>query len=166
MGRHCVRTEDFHGPNLKFEDFDDQRAAECDLFVILIGHQRGTCPDGSDKSYPELEYDKIKRKIRRKPRYPNRNRASQAARCSYRESFLPAPPQPTSSTPILSKITSPAARPSATLLTEWLPGNRPVRSLCVIGGMGKSALTCAWLQRDVLSLPLPGAAETGAKSLA
>ena len=27
-----------------------------------------------------------------------------------------------------------------------------------IGGMGKSALTWAWLQRDVLGLPLPGLA--------
>jgi hypothetical protein len=57
MGYHCVRMEDFHGEALKIEDFDDRRVAECDLFVIVIGHLHGTCPDGNDSSYTELEYD-------------------------------------------------------------------------------------------------------------
>ena len=43
------------------------------------------------------------------------------------------------------------------MLTEWLKDDdRPVLALVAIGGMGKSALTWAWLQRDVLDLPLPG----------
>jgi hypothetical protein len=43
------------------------------------------------------------------------------------------------------------------MLTQWLKGDeRPVFALVAIGGMGKSALTWAWLQRDVLGLPLPG----------
>jgi len=54
----CVRMEDFHGGTIRIEDFDDQRVAECDLFVIILGHVHGTCPDGSEKSYAELEYDK------------------------------------------------------------------------------------------------------------
>jgi tetratricopeptide (TPR) repeat protein len=42
-------------------------------------------------------------------------------------------------------------------LTQWLTGNRhPVLAVIAIGGMGKSALTWAWLQRDVLGQPLPG----------
>ncbi|MFC2036759.1 restriction endonuclease [Chloroflexota bacterium] len=42
------------------------------------------------------------------------------------------------------------------MLTEWLVGGgRPLLTLIAIGGMGKSALTWAWLQRDVLGLPLP-----------
>jgi tetratricopeptide (TPR) repeat protein len=45
------------------------------------------------------------------------------------------------------------------LLTQWLTGGRrPVLAVVAIGGMGKSALTWAWLQRDVLGLPLPGLA--------
>ncbi len=51
------------------------------------------------------------------------------------------------------------------MLTEWLTGgNQPVMALIAIGGMGKSALTWAWLQRDVLGLPLPGHAEEDAAS--
>ena len=44
-----------------------------------------------------------------------------------------------------------------TMLTEWLTADaRPVMALEAIGGMGKSALTWAWLLRDVLGRPLPG----------
>jgi len=43
------------------------------------------------------------------------------------------------------------------MLTEWLTkDDRPVMAMVAIGGMGKSALTWAWVQRDVLGLPLPG----------
>jgi len=46
------------------------------------------------------------------------------------------------------------------MLTQWLrDDDRPVFALVAIGGMGKSALTWAWLQRDVLGLPLPGQPE-------
>ncbi len=46
------------------------------------------------------------------------------------------------------------------MLTEWLTkDDRPVLAMIAIGGMGKSALTWAWVQRDVLGLPLPGAPE-------
>ena len=45
------------------------------------------------------------------------------------------------------------------MLTEWLTGNqRPILGLVAIGGMGKSALSWVWLQRDVLGQPLPGLA--------
>ena len=43
------------------------------------------------------------------------------------------------------------------MLTQWLKDDdHPMLALVAIGGMGKSALTWAWLQRDVLGLPLPG----------
>lgn len=46
-----------------------------------------------------------------------------------------------------------------TLLTDWLAtGDQPLFALVARGGMGKSALAWAWLLRDVLGLPLPGAA--------
>ena len=51
------------------------------------------------------------------------------------------------------------------MLTEWFTdGNQPVMALIAFGGMGKSALTWAWLQRDVLGLPLPGHSEEDAAS--
>ena len=41
-------------------------------------------------------------------------------------------------------------------LTEWFVSDDcPVSACVAIGGMGKTALTWAWLQRDVLGLPLP-----------
>jgi tetratricopeptide (TPR) repeat protein len=45
------------------------------------------------------------------------------------------------------------------MLSDWLAEDeRPLLALTAIGGMGKSALAWAWLQRDVLGLPLPGQA--------
>ena len=57
LGMHCVRMEDFHGQALPIEHFDDDWIARCELVVIILGLMRGTCLDGSDKSYTELEYD-------------------------------------------------------------------------------------------------------------
>jgi len=56
LGMHCVRMEDFRGAAIRIEDFDDQRIAECELFVIIIGHVHGTCPEERAESYTELEY--------------------------------------------------------------------------------------------------------------
>lgn len=57
MDLHCVRMEDFHFAAVQIKEFDDQRIAACDVFVILLGQRYGTCPDGSEKSYTELEYE-------------------------------------------------------------------------------------------------------------
>ena len=51
------------------------------------------------------------------------------------------------------------------MLTEWLSSGRNVLSIAAIGGMGKSALTWAWLQRDVLGLPLPGVKGTDTEAI-
>ncbi|MFQ6014959.1 MAG: hypothetical protein ACE5NP_05915 [Anaerolineae bacterium] len=52
-------------------------------------------------------------------------------------------------------------------LTEWfVSGEHPMFAYVAIGGMGKSALAWAWLQRDVLGLPLPGIAEEARAQLA
>jgi tetratricopeptide (TPR) repeat protein len=71
---------------------------------------------------------------------------------------LPRPPQPDFAHPypIQSGFTGRVAERK--MLTEWLSSSpQPVLAVIAIGGMGKSALTWAWLQRDVLGLPLPGA---------
>ena len=49
-------------------------------------------------------------------------------------------------------------------LTEWLTaGEDPISALIAIGGMGKSALTWAWMKRDVLGENLPEAAPESAE---
>src|SRR4051794_36167709 len=71
---------------------------------------------------------------------------------------MPRPPQPDFAHPypIQSGFTGRVAE--RTMLTGWLSSSsQPVLAVIGIGGMGKSALTWAWLQRDVLGLPLPGA---------
>jgi hypothetical protein len=45
------------------------------------------------------------------------------------------------------------------VLTDWIASDsRSLFCVTAMGGMGKSALTWVWLQRDVLGLPMPGAA--------
>jgi tetratricopeptide (TPR) repeat protein len=51
------------------------------------------------------------------------------------------------------------------MLTLWLAaGSEPVFVMEAIGGMGKSAVTWAWVQHDVLGFPLPGAAEDACRA--
>ena len=75
------------------------------------------------------------------------------------EGIIPLPPQPyfAHPYPLQQNFTGRAAW--RRMLTGWLASDdRPVFALVAFGGMGKSALTWAWLQRDVLGLPLPGQA--------
>jgi tetratricopeptide (TPR) repeat protein len=83
-----------------------------------------------------------------------RERRPSAARA---EGIMPLPPQPYFAHPYpLQEHFTGRAR-ERRMLTNWLKDDeRPVFALVAIGGMGKSALTWAWLQRDVLGLPLPG----------
>jgi len=205
LDMHPKRMEDFHGPAIKIEDFDDQRIDECDLFVIILGHLHGTCPEGSEKSYTELEYqtaqklkkpcflflapedfsfpasliendDKrarqrafrdhaVKGVIRQTFNSPD-DLAAQITQAIHTWSrpakagnFLPLPPQPYFAHPYPLQENFTGRLRERRMLTEWLTGGQNVLSLVAIGGMGKSALTWAWLQRDVLGLPLPGVSE-------
>lgn len=202
MDLQCVRMEDFHGAAVKIEDFDRQEVTECDLFVILIGQLYGACPDDSEKSYTELEYETAVRL--KKPCYlflsdedhpltairesdaqnakliAFRQRAAGLIRnsCTTPETlatqialavrpqtphelaaFLPFPPQPYFAHPYPLQENFTGRLKERRMLTEWLTSGTNVLSICAIGGMGKSALTWAWLQRDVLGLPLPGSSE-------
>ena len=72
----------------------------------------------------------------------------------------PVPPQPYFVHPYPLQPNFTGRVRERTMLTEWLTkDDRPVLALVAFGGMGKSALTWAWLQRDLLGLPLPGAAD-------
>ena len=54
---HCVRIEDFGARDWAFYDFCLARVAECDLFMGVVGHLHGSCPEGSKQSYTEREYE-------------------------------------------------------------------------------------------------------------
>jgi tetratricopeptide (TPR) repeat protein len=76
------------------------------------------------------------------------------------EGVLPLPPQPYFAHPYALQRNFTGRARERCQLTEWFTSDtRPLFAYIAIGGMGKSALTWAWLQRDVLGLPLPGVAE-------
>jgi tetratricopeptide (TPR) repeat protein len=71
----------------------------------------------------------------------------------------PLPPQPYFAHPYPLQENFTGRARERKMLTRWLTGGRrPVLALVAMGGMGKSALTWAWLQRDVLGYSLPGLA--------
>ncbi len=73
---------------------------------------------------------------------------------------IPQPPTPYLAHPYPMQANFTGRAREQCELTEWFTSDtRPMFAYVAIGGMGKSALTWAWLQRDVLSLPLPGLAE-------
>src|SRR5262249_29479065 len=39
------------------DDFCRAQVADCDVFVGILGHLYGSCPQGSEQSYTEREYD-------------------------------------------------------------------------------------------------------------
>lgn len=72
----------------------------------------------------------------------------------------PLPPQPNFVHPYPLQTHFTGRCNERAMLTQWLAqGKQPAFALVAMGGMGKSALTWAWLQRDVLGLPLPGYAD-------
>jgi len=210
LGMHCVRMEDFRGPAVPIADFDAQRVADCDLFVIILGHLHGNCPNGSEKSYTELEYEAafcLKKPVflflapedfplpanlyesdaKRTRQRALRERAAGLIRNPFtspddlaagiaqaihtwqpapepskdRGTLLPLPPQPYFAHPYPLQQNFTGRVRERLMLTEWLQSGRNLLSLAAIGGMGKSALTWAWVQRDLLGLPLPGSAADG-----
>ncbi len=74
-------------------------------------------------------------------------------------SFLPLPPQPYFAHPYPMQPNFTGRVAERRMLTNWfMQGDQHVLVLEAMGGMGKSALTWAWVQRDLLGLPLPGTA--------
>lgn len=56
-GFHCVRMEDFGARDINSRTFCEQRVAECQVFVGVIGHVHGSCPTDSEMSFTECEYE-------------------------------------------------------------------------------------------------------------
>jgi tetratricopeptide (TPR) repeat protein len=209
LDMHPVRMEDFRGHG-KVEKFDDGKVADCDLFVIILGHLHGSCPPGSKKSYTELEYEAAVKygkpcflfltsedfsfpanltendaKRARQRAFRKRvvkgvightftspdelaTQITQAIRGSQKSAdkptrkgrLLPLPPQPYLAHPYPLQENFTGRIRERRMLTKWLTSGRNILSIAAIGGMGKSALTWAWLQRDVMGLPLPSLAES------
>src|SRR5688572_31097272 len=55
-GYHCVRLEDFGARDVPPLEMCLAEVAKCDLFVGVLGQARGSCPDGSQQSYTEIEF--------------------------------------------------------------------------------------------------------------
>ena len=49
--------EDFGARARQASDYCRDKVRECDLLVGVVGYLYGSCPDGSEKSYSEIEYD-------------------------------------------------------------------------------------------------------------
>jgi tetratricopeptide (TPR) repeat protein len=70
---------------------------------------------------------------------------------------LPVPPSPYLAHPYPLQENFTGRIHERWMLNEWFTTDqRPILALVAMGGMGKSALAWAWLQRDVLGLSLPG----------
>ncbi len=73
--------------------------------------------------------------------------------------LMPVPPQPDFAHPYPLQDHFTGRATYRALLTEWLTADdRPVFCMSALAGTGKSALTWAWVQRDVLGHSLPSAA--------
>ncbi len=212
-GYHCIRMEDFGARNSDAEAFDQAAVDECDVFVGILGHCYGSCPEGTEQSYTEREYEAaiaanlprlmflapedfplpaslIEADEKRVRQHAFRERVSaerirdtfkspddlatrvvsairnweherlkkpEARETDGTQAFLPFPPQPYFAHPYPMQENFTGRARERRILTAWLAGGQHrVFALVAIGGMGKSALTWAWLQRDVLGLPLPG----------
>lgn len=118
------------------------------LLVIVLGVSYGRAESRADTETPYPSPDA--------QRLPEPLDALRERRDG-QERAIPKPPDPYFAHyyPLQENFTGRVAR--RRMLSGWLSqGERPVFALIAMGGMGKSALAWAWLQRDVLGLPLPG----------
>ena len=53
----CVWMEDFGAKNWASDKYCRAKVGECDIFVGILGHLYGSCPNGSEQSYTEREYE-------------------------------------------------------------------------------------------------------------
>jgi len=56
-GYHCIRMEDFGSRDKNPLDFCLSKVKECDLFIGILGHLYGSCPEDNQESYTEKEYN-------------------------------------------------------------------------------------------------------------
>lgn len=54
---HCVLVNNFGSVPLNPDKFCLTKVKECDLFIGIVGHLYGSCPQGSGQSYTEREYE-------------------------------------------------------------------------------------------------------------
>jgi len=56
-GYHCYRMEDFGARDCRSEAFCRQKVRDCDVCVLIAGQLYGSCPEGGEKSFTEIEYE-------------------------------------------------------------------------------------------------------------
>ncbi len=56
-GYYCVRMEDLGPRDALPTELCVQKVKECDCYVALVGLLHGSCPEGDERSYTEIEYD-------------------------------------------------------------------------------------------------------------
>ena len=56
LGCHCVRMEEFPAVDWDSLAFCQEKVSGCDVFVGILGFCYGSCPQGTDQSYTEREY--------------------------------------------------------------------------------------------------------------
>jgi len=54
---HCVRMEEFVAGAGQTADDCRAMVRGCELFIGILGHYHGSCPDGDERSYTEIEYE-------------------------------------------------------------------------------------------------------------
>jgi len=118
------------------------------LFIIFsVRQSNDESSTSSRKSEPRIVELKISPPLVEQPKAP-----------------LPQPPQPDFVHPYPIQPNFTGRVYERKLLTTWFTtSSQPILAMVAMGGMGKSALTWAWLQRDVLGLPLPGYADEPAE---
>ncbi|TEU19472.1 MAG: DUF4062 domain-containing protein [Anaerolineales bacterium] len=205
----CVRMEDFGARDWAADDFCRAKVAECNLFVGVVGHLYGSCPEGSEQSYTEREYEAaigaemprlmfiapedfplpahlIESDEKRAKQQAFRNRVNaerirdeftspddlarrvvqgirnweqeQAAAqrrppAARAERLIPLPPHPYLAHRYPMPENWMGRLDEIDQLDAWLEDDEgtPMCCLIAIGGMGKSSLAWAWLQRRVMA---------------
>lgn len=56
-GYRCEAMENFNAREPPPERFCSDTIAKCDLVIFIVGHLYGSCPEGSEQSFTELEYE-------------------------------------------------------------------------------------------------------------
>jgi hypothetical protein len=49
--------EDFGARDWNADEFCRSKVAECDIFIAILGHRYGSCPEGQSQSFTEREFD-------------------------------------------------------------------------------------------------------------
>jgi tetratricopeptide (TPR) repeat protein len=94
-------------------------------------------------------------------------KAEETGRSQVAPLLLPRPPDPHFAHPYPMQVNFTGRVREREMLTQWVVGDdHPVLAMVAMGGMGKSAVTWAWVQRDLLGETLPGSTDEDPQDVA